>query len=411
MKKFFSLIAFSLLMLNTMNLNAQVSEYCCYYGDETKDGSSYITLSWITDVNGNVVITMGEGPGATSSAFRNGGFEGGIGAFVVSTDNFENTTPASDYFTATQVYSGNVYTLVKTADLPAGAQIKHVGTGHALAWKVNGKDAYSFPDFVYTYGGVCDQWPAPTNVAVSADSVITFTEVAGAEQYTAFVSIAGAVKHEQVVVSGDKLNFKPLASGTYKVTVVAFGRGKLESDPSEEVDWTLTAEEVVLGNSEYCDYTILPGDNREAKITWITNAEGAVIITLSEVDGGEAADFHFRGNGMAIGSFNVGTMPASTYFNHACSGNTVTLSLKDAANAPAKGEKITYNAVVEYATTLDGNAWPTIAFEYTYGTECENPATLIPVVTDPTVVKKMIEDGRLVIEHNGVRYNVLGTRL
>lgn len=409
MKKFS--LFFVLLCATMISFAASSSEYCCYYGNETKDGDAYVTLSWITDASGNVVITIGEGPGATSSAFRNGGFEGGIDAFVVSTDNFATTTPASDYFTATQVYSGNVYTLTKIAELPAGAQIKHVGAGHALAWKVNGKDAYSFPDFIYTYGGVCDQWPAPTNVAVSADSVITFTEVTGAEQYTAFVALNGAVKHEQIVVSGDKLNFKPLASGTYKVTVVAFGNGKLESDPSEEVDWALTAEEVVLGNSEYCDHTVLEGDNREAKFTWITNAEGAVVITITEVEGGEAADFHFRGNGMAIGSFNVGTTPASSYFNHACSGNTVTLSLKDAANAPAKGEKITYNAVVEYATTLDGNAWPTIAFEYTYGTECENPATLIPVVTDPTVVKKMIEDGRLVIEHNGVRYNVLGTRL
>ena len=412
MKNIFSTILTILVMIFApLSLYAQASEYCSYYGDETKDGSTYVALSWETAANGDVVITMTEGPGATSCSFRNGGFEGGIDAFEISVDNFVTATPASDYFSAEKVYSGNVFTLVKTADLPAGAKIKHVGTGHALAWKVNGKDAYSFPDFVYTYGGVCQQWDAPTNVAVSADSVITFDAVAGAELYTAFVSLNGTVKHEQIVVSGDKLHFSPLVSGTYTVTVVAFGNGKLESNPSTEVDWVLTAEEIVLGNSEYCDYTVMAGDSREAKFTWITDAEGAVIITITEVDGGDAADFHFRGNGMAIGSFNVGSLPASSYFNHACSGNTVTLSLKDAANAPTKGEKITYNAVVEYATTLDGNAWPTIAFEYTYGTVCENSATALsaPIVTPEA--QKVLIDGQLYIEYNETRYNVLGAAI
>lgn len=409
MKKIYFLTA--LLYASMMTFAAVQSEYCSYYGDETKEGSTYVALSWQTNASGDVVITMGEGPGATSCSFRNGGFEGGIGAFVVSTDEFATTTPAEDYFSAVQVYSGNTYTLTKIADVPAGAKIKHVGTGHAFSWTVNGKSCYGFPDFIYTYGGVCEQWEAPTNVAVSADSVITFTEVVGAEQYTAFVSIGGAVKHEQVVVSGDKLHFTPLASGTYKVTVVAFGNGKLESEPSAEIDWILTAEELVIGDSEYCDYTVLSGDNREAKFTWETDDDGAVIITISEVDGGDAADFHFRGNGMALGSFNVGTTPASTFFNHVCSGNTVTLSLKDASNAPSKGEKITFNAVVEYATTLDTNAWPTIAFEYTYGAVCPSATTLIENVAEKAHVKKLLENGQLIIIRDGMKFNVLGSKL
>lgn len=406
--KRFSLFLSSLLV-GAVLYAAIPSEYCSYYGDETKDGDTYVALSWQTDDAGNVVITMTEGPGASSCSFRNGGFEGGIDAFVVSTDEFSTTTAASEYFTAEKVYSGNVFTLVKTANVPSGAKIKHVGAGHAFAWKVNGKDAYCFPDFIYTYGGVCEQWAAPANVAVSADSVITFTAVEGAESYTAYVSLSGALKHEQAVVSGDKLHFIPLASGTYKVTVVAFGKGKLDSDPSVEADWTLTAEEIVVGPSEYCGYTVLPEDNREAQFTWITDEAGSVVITILDKDGKESDDFHFRGTGMAIGSFKVGSMPADTYFNHACAGNKVTLSVKDASNAPSKGEKITFNAVVEYATALDNNAWPTIAFEYTYGTVCDVEPTAIEYTEEETQsVRKIMENGVLYILRDGVRYTTTG---
>lgn len=407
MRKFFFFAA--LLSASMMSF---AHDLCSYYGTETYSNNAYVTLSWQTNDNGDVVITIDRGPGANSASFRNGGFEGGIAAFVVSTDNFATTTPASDYFTAQQVYSGNTYTLVKVADVPDGAVIKHDGvTGHhAFAWKVNGVDAYSFPDFTYAYGENCDQWAAPTNVAVSADSVITFTGVEGAEQYTAYVYLAGALKHEQVVTSGDVLHFAPMVSATYQVNVVAFGSGKLVSAHSADVDWELTAPEIVVGASEYCGYTVLPGDNREAKFTWETNEAGAVVITVLDTEGNESADFHFRGNGMALGSFMVGSATASTYFSHACSGNTVTLSLIDPANAPIPGEKITFNAVVEYATTLDTNAWPTIGFNYTYGAVCGGgQETDIISVQPDSNTSKVIRDGVLYILHDGQLYNVLGT--
>lgn len=149
------------------------SEYCGYFGPETKQGDTYITLTWETLDNGDVLITLGAGEGASTCSFRNGGFEGGIDAFVVSADNFENTVPASDYFTAQKVYSGNTFTLVKVAEVPAGAKIKHVGTGHALAWTVNGISAYTFPDFIYTYGGVCASEQVLTAIKLSvADSFV-----------------------------------------------------------------------------------------------------------------------------------------------------------------------------------------------------------------------------------------------
>lgn len=149
-----------------------VSEYCLYQDPQTIKGGKNIALTWETVANGNVVITMSNGTGTTSCSFRNGGFEGGIGAFIVSTDDFVTSEPASNYFTATQVYSGNTYTLTKIADLPDNAKIKHVGSGHALAWVLDGNDEYCSPDFIYTYGGICNEEPELTSIEMSSSTAI-----------------------------------------------------------------------------------------------------------------------------------------------------------------------------------------------------------------------------------------------
>lgn len=353
------------------------SEYCNYEDSQTIKGGKNIALTWETDGSGNVIITMQPGTGTTSCSFRNGGFEGGINAFVVSDDNFATTTPASDYFTAVQVYSGNTYTLTKTADLPANAKIKHVGSGHALAWVLDGNNEYCFPDFIYTYGGTCNQLDAPTNVNVDANNIITFDAVTGASSYTAYVSLSGVQKYSQVVVSGDELTFTPLVDGDYDVTVVASGIGKTDSDPSSAFVWSLTAAPIVLGNSEYCDYLFGTG-NQQAALTWETDGNGNIVITISDAIDGTNDPAHFRGNGMALGNFQVGAgkEPASNYFNHACGGsNQVTLSLKDPAVAPVQGEKIYFtNKVVEYTTKQNTNAYSNFTFEYTYGTVCSGKA-------------------------------------
>ena len=364
-------VNFGSITLNWEDRTPINSEYCNYQGSETLGGGKYITLTWETDPSGNVVITMGNGTGTSSCSFRNGGFEGGINAFVVSDDDFATTTPASDYFTAVQVYSGNTYTLTKIADLPSNAKIKHVGSGHALAWVADGTNQYSFPDFIYTYGGTCNQLDAPTNVSIDENNIITFDAVTGASSYIAYITLGGVLKYSQAVASGDELTFVPYEDGAYDVTVVASGTGKTDSDPSTAFVWNLEAVEIVLDNSEYCEHVMQTGTNTEAAFTWETDANGNIVITITETLGGAADAAHFRGNALALGNFKVGAGQAagSNYFSHpgTTTGNQLVLT---ATNAPTPGEKIYYHGTVEYATSLDGNAWPTLDFEWTYGTEC-----------------------------------------
>lgn len=123
--------------------------------------------------------------------------------------------------------------------------------------------------------------------------------------------------------------------------------------------------------SEYCGEIMQAGTNTEAAFTWETNDDGSIVITISETLGGADDATHFRGNALAIGNFKVGEGKAdgSNYFSHpgTTTGNQLVLT---ATNAPAIGEKIYYNGIVEYATSKDGNAWPTLTFEYTYGSKC-----------------------------------------
>lgn len=372
-------VNFGNVTLNWENRGPINSEYCNYQGPETQQDGHYYAITWETDPSGNVVITIGNGTGAGACSFRNGGFEGGnngLANFVVSDDDFATTTPATDYFTVTRPSDGDLqYVMTKIADLPANAKIKHLSAG-AIAWREASADRWCYPEFIYTYGGTCNQLDAPTNVAIDANNILTFDAVAGADSYMAYVSLGGVEKYSQAVASGDELTYTALVTGDYIINVVASGAGKVDSEPSADVVWHLEAEPVVLGNSEYCEQVFMAGDNREAAFTWETDDDGNIVITISATRG-DADATHFRGNGMALANFKVGAgkADASTYFNHACGGsNQVTLSLKNPANAPALGEKIYFNQTVEYATSLDGNAWPTLDFEWTYGTVCSGKA-------------------------------------
>lgn len=126
-------------------------------------------------------------------------------------------------------------------------------------------------------------------------------------------------------------------------------------------------------DSEYCGTVMQQGTATEAAFTWETNDQGAVVITISETLGGAQDATHFRGNGINIDKIKVGESreDAANYFDLTCgSSSTITLSLKSGI-VLAEGTKIyVTNQIIEYATSQDGNAWPTLTFEYTYGGVC-----------------------------------------
>lgn len=352
------------------------SEYCTYYGDGTKTGSRYATLTWETNEDGDVVITIGDGPGESNTTYRGDGLGNDLSGFtVLSGAGFATSEPASDYFN--RVYGGSgskTYILQKKGGVTLPSPAKIHFQGKAFEWKCTEEgNAYTNPTFEYTYGKICSQLDAPTNVKIDAGNILTFDAVAGADSYMAYISLGGVEKYSQAVVSGAELTYTPLVTGDYIINVVASGAGKVDSDPSADVVWHLEAAPVVLGNSEYCEHTIGSG-NQQAYLTWETDGSGNIVITISEALGGTAADTHFRGNGMALENFQVGAgkADASTYFNHACGGsNQVTLSLKDPGVAPSLGEKIYFtNKVVEYTTSQNNNAYSNMTFEWTYGTVC-----------------------------------------
>lgn len=373
-------VNFGNVTLNWEDRTPITSEYCNYQGPETQQDGHYYAITWETDPSGNVVITIGNGTGAGECSFRNGGFEGGnngLDNFVVSDDNFATTTPATDYFTVTRPQDGDLqYVMTKIADLPANAKIKHLSAG-AIAWREASTDRLCFPNFIYTYGGTCNKLDAPTNVKIDANNILTFDAVAGADSYMAYVSLGGVEKYSQAVVSGDALTYTALVTGDYIINVVASGAGKVDSDPSADVVWHLEAAPVVLGNSEYCEKNMSSGST-EAAFTWETDANGNIVITISEVLNGSNAPAHFRANAFKDG-IKVGASKESlsTYFNIPAtiagedhSQQSLTYTLIDPANAPARGEKIYYHGVVEYRTSENTDAWPTLDFEYTYGTVC-----------------------------------------
>lgn len=130
--------------------------------------------------------------------------------------------------------------------------------------------------------------------------------------------------------------------------------------------------------SEYCG-EIMSSGNTEAAFTWETNDAGAVVITISETLGGADEATHFRGNGISIDKIKVGEAreDAATYFDLACGGsNTITLSLKEGKTLEQGTKIYVTSQIIEYATSKDGNAWPTLTFEYTYGTKCSSDAVL-----------------------------------
>lgn len=353
--------------------------YCDYTDNSLKANNGNVTLTWETNGDGDVVITLKDGEGASNTHFRNEGFEYGGGKtmddcwFVYSGTRHATCELASKYFTVEQaVNNGNTYALRKKdgETVPSGAVISF--QGHAFSWKQTGAEgAYTLNKyFAYDYGYNCPSLEIPTDVAVTDAGVITFTGSALAESYTALVYLDGILKHRQAVTSGATLTYVPYITGTYQVKVTASAEGYPTTDPSDPADWNLTATPIVVGNSEYCEAALPHDHDKDANFSWETDNSGNMTITLLPLSGQTAT---FREQGMKLADFTVGSnrTAASEYFDrvYSAGGTTVVLNLKNSSIKPGQGEPIYFNGYVE--CLVDGtNTWPTANLTYTYGSKC-----------------------------------------
>ncbi|MGN1247557.1 MAG: Ig domain-containing protein, partial [Paludibacteraceae bacterium] len=282
------------------------------------------------------------------------------------------------------------YTLTKKADvsLPAGAVIQFAG--HAFSWTIGTESPYFLnPDMKYSYGVSCAALDAPTNVAVTAEGVITFTGVEGAEKYIAHIYNGTTLVGTEEVTNGATLAFQSYVAATYTVKVVATALGMSDSPESEGVTWAKAADP--LPASKFCAE---PADKITANngycsplFTIQTQANGNVTIVVSAGEGNEGETMFHGTNGMN-GTFtlNGSAEDFNTYFTKAKTDDyTVTLTLVSADNKPAPGAVISYSGQIEIRSSVNTNDWSNYVLnDYLYGTTCPTDVAVTGVTLDVT---------------------------
>ena len=160
--------------------------------------------------------------------------------------------------------------------------------------------------------------------------------------------------------------------------------------------------------SEYCNRLVDPpccageavaGTTDAAYFTWETNDAGEIVVTIAPFNDNNA---RFRGDGMN-GLYNLTMNGEGAYFTSRI--NDVDVELSEFAGRTLftqviftpqsdipDGAAIRYEGVVEMWTTEHTNLWPTLIFEYTYGTTCANAPTVTASKTSITLSPKQCEN-------------------
>lgn len=363
-----------------------VSEYQNYHtsGMRFNSDENQVALTWVTDANGDVVIKiLPYGETTADITFRGNGLGANLNNFtVLSGANFATSAPASTYFDRVGGKDGNKeFRLVKKdgVDLPYPCKIHTAGMN--IEWNYGGGWG-GIPEMTYTYGTTCQVNPGvPGHVSVSGTGRVQHDNVAGAVAYAARFKKDGAIVMQFDITSGEPINWVSTEDATYQVTVLAFDAEGNMFDESETYNWTVEAGKV-FGKSKYCDWlwNTTANDGWPVIMTWVTEPNGNVTITLApNGDQGDGAT-KFRGGGMPIDRFKVNGADASTFFSAAWSDNVVTLT--KSATPLNNGAVISYEGTVEYTTGTHTNAWPTLKItDYIYGTKCTSADAVAPVIT------------------------------
>ncbi len=399
MKKltFFKSLIAAIMMTISLGVSAQntLSGTCPGYCDPSGAGALttatdafYMLIN--TETNGDVTFTILGVPNNTTTFFRgNGWADGIITGITVNGD----ANAGNKYFTRTISSDKKIVTLVKQSDIPADATIVINGI---LEYKTadTGAESNLWPtvNISFQYGTTCNfvQTPlaTPQIISIDEDKRITFNGVEHAGSYMVYVFRDEAIVHSQAVTSGDVINFTPTITYDYIVKLQAITNdiNYLNSAYSDGYTWHLIGEGIELGPSKFCNYVIGSGATNYAYLSWETDANGNVVISISGYAGDTQTTFRANGLGPDLSNFTVNGNPASTYFirTYTAGGTTYTLTLIQGASI-LPGDKISYtNGTIEWKTSQNSNAYGTYTFtDYVYGTDCSSLPT---VTTDPSSI-------------------------
>ena len=365
--------------------------------DATSGADVPARVKWTTDADGNVDITILPFSKAEETTDKPTAWRGrGVADDLTAAKGWEMTIDGvavlvEDYFeknyaqNSKQAQAPNVYQLKikdgKKAELAGKTVvIKKTTTGSNICWWTpRGNNAYGKAEFEYLYGAECVEVTlgTPTNVSITGN-ILTFDAVTGADAYAANIYFNGEVIKSITVTSGVELTRLMNTGATFEVKVVAKS-GAVESEESAAATWVVADEPLTIGSSEYCDFVIGNNDNERAAMTWQTDAEGNINITISG-DGATWRSTAFKGTTY----FWVGECPASAFFaEEYTQGSAVyTLKLKDATKKPVVGETIQFKGTYQWKTTNATNAYQNVTFTYTYGSACAGLAAPTNVSVD-----------------------------
>jgi hypothetical protein len=364
-------------------------EFSYTYGSLCEGGSEYCrttilpndgegrdcVISWNTEANGSISVSITGISGDNATKFRNYGWcDGCIASLTV---NGEANT-GNRFFTRTINDEKTVITLTPQQTIPYGATI-YINQILEYATARN-NNAWPTIAFTYTYGRPCaslTQTPLtkPVITAISATGEITFTSDpnAGNNVLSVYSGTTNFVFHSQSnVTSGNTINFTTPGAYTVRVLSKSLQFEYTDSEPSEPFSWTIPGTPT-LPPSEYCRATTGSG-NGECVITWNTEDNGNITISIVGIPGDNAT--FFRNNGysderiaaMTIGgNLNTGQSILQRTIN--ADKSVMTLTPRAGVTIPP-GTPIYINQILEYKTALDGNAYPTLEFSYTYGSKC-----------------------------------------
>lgn len=375
-------------------------DYFC--GFELNSGGSKPLMTWETNHQGDVIITLKDGEGSTNTRFRANGMSDGLNVFYIVNEQKGNQLEAKNYFTAD--LKVNQFILRRRQDVAwpdGGYYIKFYDKYVQWLCDENNNAAQQVNCF-FPYGDICGTLAQPVVTDLQADGTITFGAVQGATSYVARVYFDGEMLHEQSIVSGEKMYFHAYATGTHEVTVQAVSDNNYSKE-SVGTAWELTGDIGNLPKSKFCgeDYMISKPNEIKANayVTIETHkADGieetdTVVFTISDATGSEEPKAYWRSNGLNQNGLLYDGNKFTDYFQLVENPHQKTMIQyvpKEGATVEF-GKKITYNIGVnpqsaEWATSLDDNAAAnTMSFSYIYGTTCAEPTTKLDTPTNLAV--------------------------